>query len=55
MFLFFISWWGWIGLAILSFDKTLPDKWYVALPLFLLATGWGFFMQGIARWVRDKK
>ena len=54
IFLFFMSYWGWIGFAMLGLYKSLPDKWYIAISLFLLATAWGFVVQAFARWYRDK-
>ena len=57
--LFFISWWGFIGYGLLMFYDTNPNsisnKWYIAIPLFILAVVWGVFMQDVARRYRNKK
>lgn len=53
--LFFMSYWGWIALGLCDVYNLLPDKWYIVLPLFLIATIYGFKMRDIARKYRDKK
>ena len=52
--LFFVSWWGFIAYALLALYADIPDRWYIALSLFLLASAWGFIVQAFARWYRDK-
>ena len=55
MLLFLSSYFGWIALGVLSFSHTIADKWYIAIPLFIIATAWGLWMHRFAQRYRDKK
>ncbi len=55
LFLGFVCWWGWIALAF--FTPYLPDewnKWYIVIPLFILATAWAFWFAQVAERIRKK-
>jgi hypothetical protein len=53
--LHFTGWLGWLALFILSVNDIIPDKWYVVFPLFILATIWFFFMNGVTQRYRERK
>jgi hypothetical protein len=54
LLLHFIGLWGWIAFGVLGIYKLIPDKWYIVLPLFVLACWWGIYMNDVAERYRKK-
>jgi hypothetical protein len=54
LLLHFIGWFGWIAFALLNIFNIFSDKWYIVLPLFILACWWGIFMNDVAQRYREK-
>lgn len=54
LILVFISWWGFIAFLYIVLNNILPDKWYIAIPLFLASWGWFFLFRWFAEMYRNK-
>lgn len=52
--LHFIGWWGYIILFVFNAYNKLPNKWYIVLPIFLIAMGWLLLWNEIAQRYRNK-
>lgn len=48
LLLYFTCWLGWIGLFLINAFYTIPNKWYIVLPILGLTCWWAFFMHGVA-------
>jgi len=54
MFLAFISWWGFIAMAIIYLFKLIPDKWYFTIPCFILAILWAVVTRSLIEKRKNK-